>query len=285
MPIVDRLRRRMTYGTLTPHINFERHVFVSSHHGTNHRSHVWLEVLLSFQTIRLAAKIAATCLSVTVAGGAQAQASPNAPLPRLLNKLFWPEKKPTWSPVSTVDVAGVKLGMSPEQVRAALKAGGFTPRATDPDQSSWSAMVADKLAERGVAVTDRTKVPMFTMASGPQGEHVEVWYAATRQGAQVSSVKYLLPTNRMERAAFLTGVKNKYGQPTTEDRVNSLYCSAGEQSCVTYQNKQLPHLMASVGYSNYEVFLRNGTKFSDDYRAEMASAIEAGAPKRAKATF
>ena len=226
----------------------------------------------------------ATCLSVTVVGAAQGQSSLNAPLPRLLTKIL-PAKKMNWSSVEDLDVAGVKLRMSPVQVRTALKAGGFTPRATDPDQNSWSSLVAEKLAERGVAKIDNTKVPMFTMAKGPQGESIEVWYAATPRGAEVTSVKYQLPTNRMEKQAFISGVLGKYGMPTAKTLTTMLYCSAGETRCVSMGNKVLPYVSAVADYSFYEVYLHNGSKYREDYKAEMANVVELRAPKRAKATF
>ena len=243
------------------------------------------EVCLSFSKARYALLIAANMLSIATGTVAHAQTDSIVKLPKFLGKILSPEKRSLGSAVENLDVAGAKLGMSPEQVRSALKAGGFTPQATDPIQSSWSALVADKIAERGVTKLDNSKVSMFTMASGPQGERIEVWYSATPQGARANSVLYRLPTNRMEKSTFLAGVKEKYGQPTIESRNSSLYCSSGERKCVSYENKQLPYLSVAAEYSAYEISLRNGMKYSDEYRAEMANAIEIAAPKNAKTSF
>ncbi|PTM45497.1 hypothetical protein C8J24_1718 [Sphingomonas aerolata] len=240
---------------------------------------------MSSSKARYALLITANLLSIATGTVAHAQTDSIAKLPKFLSKLLSTEKRSLGSAVENLDVAGAKLGMSPEQVRSALKAGGFTPQATDPIQSSWSALVADKIAERGVTKLDNSKVSMFTMASGPQGERIEVWYSATPQGARANSVLYRLPTNRMEKSTFLSGVKAKYGRPTVDNGNSSLYCSPGEQKCVSYDNKQFPYLAIAADYSYYEVSLRNGMRYSDDYRADMAKAIEIAAPKSAKTSF
>jgi hypothetical protein len=81
--------------------------------------------------------------------------------------------------VADFDIAGVKLGMTPEQVRPALVRAGFKPRASDPSQDSWETRIAAEVAKRRAQTRPAaTKVPTFTMATGPRGEHLEIWYHA-----------------------------------------------------------------------------------------------------------
>lgn len=222
-------------------------------------------------------------VALGTAGPAAAQASANSPGAKFFNRLL--TSGPRWASVDTFDVAGVRLGMTPQQTRTALKDAGFTPRATDPTQDSWASMVSRRAAERIGGRVDETKVPMLTRASGPQGETVEIWYAATEEGARATSIEYMVPTKRMERATFAAGLSAKYGRPTVRDAARDLYCTKGEGSCVAYQNKALPYLLAESGYEVHSVRLAEGVGYAEEMKGRMAAAVEAEAPRKAKASF
>jgi hypothetical protein len=232
--------------------------------------------------IRLAL-LGAAALAASTSTTVGAQFPGDSPGAKLVNKLLGDH--PRSAPVSTFAVAGVTLGMSPEEARAALTKAGFTPRAEDPTQDAWSAVVSQRAADRIGGKVERTKVPMFTMAEGPQGEHIEVWYSATEAGAKASSVKYQMPTNRMERVAFASSATAKYGKPTFEDRTRALYCTKGEPTCTSWQNKDLPYLSVESSFANHEIELRQGQRYGAEMKARMAAAVEAAAPKNAKASF
>lgn len=212
-----------------------------------------------------------------------AQARADSPAAKLIDRLL--TGGPRWAPVGTFDVAGVKLGMTPEETRAALNAGGFTPQVIDPTQSSWASLVSRRVVERIPGKVDETRIPMFTRAGGPHGEQVEVWYTATPDGARATSIEYTMPTNRMERAAFVAGVSAKYGRPTIEDPVHGLYCTRGESRCVTYGDGLLPYLLTESSYSVHSIKLMEGMRYGDDLKARTAAAVEGMAPKNAKASF
>ncbi len=222
-------------------------------------------------------------LALGSAAPVAAQARADSPAAKLIDRLL--TGGPRWASVSTFDVGGVKLGMTPEETRSALKAGGFTPQATDPTQDSWTSVVSRRIAERIPGKVDETKVPMFTRAGGPQGEMVEVWYTATPEGARATSIEYTMPTNRMVRAAFVTSVSAKYGRPTAEDPVHGLYCTKGEANCETYGNRYLPHLLTESSYSVHSIKLVEGMRYGDELKARTAAAVEAAAPRNAKASF
>lgn len=222
-------------------------------------------------------------LALATTAPVAAQARADSPAAKLIDRLL--TGGPRWAPVGTFDVAGVKLGMTPEETRAALKAGGFTPSATDPTQDSWASVISRRVAERIPGKVDEARVPMFTRAGGPQGEQVEVWYTATPEGARATSIEYTMPTNRMERAAFLAGASAKYGRPTTQDPVHGLYCTKGESNCVTYGNRMLPHMLTESDYSVHSIKLMEGMRYGDELKSRTAAAVEVAAPKTAKASF
>ncbi|MBD8546025.1 hypothetical protein [Sphingomonas sp. CFBP 8760] len=224
--------------------------------------------------------IASLAAAVSLPAGAQVYVgSPGA---KLLDSVLG---GPRWAPVSTLDVAGVTLGMTPDEARAALRKSGFAPNAKDPQQDGWSAIVSQRAAERIGGNVDRSKVPMFTKVKGTQGETVEVWYAATREGPRASSIKYRMPTVRMERAAFLKGVADKYGNPTFQEGARGLWCTKPEKVCASYASQQLPTLVIESSHAFHEVDLTTGQRYRDEQKALTAAAVEASAPKDAKASF
>ncbi len=222
-------------------------------------------------------------LSLVSSGPVEAQTSRSSPGAKFVNRIL--TGGPHWASVDGFDVAGVKLGMTPEEARRALTSAGFVPPATDPTQDAWSAVVSRRVVERIGGKVNGAKIPMFTRARGLQGETVEVWYAATKDGARVSSIDLRMPTRRMERAAFTASVMDKYGRPTVNESARVLYCTKGEDSCLTYQNKLLPYLSVESSYALHSVKLAEGRRYGEDLKASTAAAVEAAAPKNAKASF
>lgn len=235
----------------------------------------------------------AACFGLAVPASAQ-----DTLLDKLVKKIVKPARKAAPADVapagragsvSHFDIAGVRLGMTPVQTRAALIAAGFKPRASDPDQDSWEAKLAGAVAKRRPNTrTVTSKVPMFTMASGPRGEHLEVWYNTDPAGATAGSIKYTIPSEQMTGAAFYQGVLEKYGSPTIRQYgQDMLYCSAGEaaKDCVTWTNKRRPYLHAEADYSLHTLYLAGGTEASDANKAAFAAEVERRAPKDAKPSF
>lgn len=226
--------------------------------------------------------LVAACIAAFSSISADAQVYDGSPAAKLIDSLVG---GPRWGAVKTFDVAGVRLGMTPEETRAALRKGGFVPASEDPNQDAWSAVVSQRVADRMGGKVDTSKVPMFTRAKGPQGETVEAWYAATRDGAQVVEVKYLMPASRIERTAFTNATMAKYGKPTFEEGAKAIYCTKPEKVCASYVNKVLPYLIVEPGFAIFEIDLEVGQQHQEALKADKVTAVEAAAPKNAKASF
>jgi hypothetical protein len=191
--------------------------------------------------------------------------------------------------VADLDIAGVKLGMTPEQVRPALVRAGFTPRASDPDQDSWEGRIATEVAKRRPGTRSMAKkVPMFTMARGPRGEHLEIWYYSGPSGPTASSIKFEIPAHQMRAAAFYQGVLEKYGRLTVRpfDK-DMLYCSANEPaaSCVTLGNKRKAYLHAETGHAIHSLYLAEGADAAEAHKTAFWAEVERRAPKDARPSF
>jgi hypothetical protein len=184
------------------------------------------------------------------------------------------------------DIAGVRLGMTPKEVRTILVKSGFTVPSTDPPQDSWEAKLTAKLAFMGKGTASKSTVPMFTMGKGADGRRIEVWYNATPQGALAGSVKYQISPDRLAAELFRSRVITKYGTPAKDSGRNTMiWCSTGETNCVTLGNKEQSHLEASVDYKSHTIFLVEGRLASAVARAEFDAAIVERAPGNAISSF
>jgi hypothetical protein len=228
----------------------------------------------------------AACAVLFMAGSVQAAVPARGPVQDAINNLL---DTMHWIKWEDLVVAGVKLDMSPEQARSALIAKGFTPKAEDPTQDSWSAKVNEGLVARGKGTGDKSKVPLFTMASGSQGERIEVWYAATASGARVSSVKYQIPSNRMDNARFLASADARYGRATYQSAKTRVYCTKGSDSRSSCSASGMvmgrPGLIVDAAFSLNTLRLEEGDAPREVRKQRMAAEIEAKAPRNAAASF
>ncbi len=225
-------------------------------------------------------------VAVIASTAVDAQVPARGPAQDAINNLLDPIR---WAPIDTFDLAGVRLGMTPQEARAALVAKGFKPRVEDPTQQSWAARVSERVATRRGGRIDSSTVTGFTMAGGPQGERIEVWYAATKVGARVANVNYTIPSDRMEAQAFLSGVTSKYGKPSFTERTKRFYCSKGRDSRASCwhlgDTADRPGLLAATEFALHSISLTEGSSTSDARKQQLAAEVEAAAPKDAKASF
>jgi DNA/RNA-binding domain of Phe-tRNA-synthetase-like protein len=129
---------------------------------------------------------------------------------------------------------------------------------------------------------------MFTMAAGPRGEHLEIWYYAGPDGPTASSIKYEIPADQMTAGAFRQAVLQKYGQPTARGfSKEMLYCSDGEPaaSCLPWVNKRKTYLQAETGAQVHSLYLVQGTEAAEAYKAAFSAEVERRAPRDARPSF
>jgi hypothetical protein len=124
---------------------------------------------------------------------------------------------------------------------------------------------------------------MFTMANGPRGEHLEVWYAATPDGARSGSISLTVREDQITPAAYRSQVLGKYGAPTKSGWGEQLlYCSKGEINCVPWQNKKKAYLDAFAAGAPMKIFLTTGTDAQDAAEADYRKALDARALQDAR---
>jgi hypothetical protein len=199
-----------------------------------------------------------------------------------------------------LDVAGVRLGMSASEARAALVKAGYAMPATNGVSygPSFAARVRAEAAQRRTgaatspAMTDRVMTQL--QGVGPNREAITVGLTAVPAGGStVTSVFLTMPQDVMKGDAFLRQVVAKYGRPdgTRDQGLTLAWCSAPLKSvCGTitpFQRRPgaLPNLTASVTYNDNTIRLQDGTEQDREREQTFAAAVDRAAPKTDRAAF
>jgi hypothetical protein len=196
------------------------------------------------------------------------------------------------SPVSSFDIAGVRLGDTPQQVRAALAKTGYVIRggSIPSDQPGFEDRVLAAIARRqGVKAPEpKSNVAGKFTADGPNAAFMEIFFAATRAGAVVSEVRWQLPQAAMTGQAFLAQTVSKYGPVgQSNNGVQHLWCEAANARCADWETayQTAPSLRANTdGQSNY-LNLLQGTNAENAQQGAIVAEVDRRSPKLGKAAF
>lgn len=229
-----------------------------------------------------------------------------APVPTAAQVL--PDVSPQQSASGTVattsafplDVAGVRLGMSASEARAALVKAGYSMPVTNGVRygPSFAARVqAEATRRRTGAASSPTmadRVMTQLQGVGPNREAITVGLtAAPSGGSTVTSVYLQMPQDVMKGDAFLRQVTAKYGQPDgrRDQGMTLAWCSAPLKSVcgsiTPFQRRPeaLPNLKASVIYNDNTIRLQDGTDQDRERGRAFAEAVDRAAPKTDRAAF
>lgn len=199
-----------------------------------------------------------------------------------------------------LDVAGVRLGMSASEARAALIKAGYAMPATNGVSygPSFAARVRAEAARRrtGAATSPAMSDRVMTQLQGvgPNRETISVGLTAVPAGGStVTSVYLTMPQDVMKGDAFLRQVVAKYGKPdgSRDQGMTLAWCSAPLKSvCGTitpFQRRPgaLPNLTVSIVYNYNTIRLQDGTEQDRDRERAFAAAVDNAAPKTDRAVF
>ncbi|MEH3036595.1 MAG: hypothetical protein PGN23_08950 [Sphingomonas adhaesiva] len=227
-----------------------------------------------------------------VIAAATAAGTPAAATPQAVNGVE--------TPTFPLDVAGVRLGMSASEARAALVKAGYAMPATNGVSygPSFAARVRAEAAQRrtGAATSPAMSDRVMTQLQGvgPNRETITVVLtAAPAGGSTVTSVFLTMPQGVMKGDAFLRQVTAKYGKPdgSRDQGMTLAWCSAPLKSvCGTitpFQRRPeaLPNLKASVTYNDNTIRLQDGTEQDRERERAFAAAVDRAAPKTDRAAF
>lgn len=193
--------------------------------------------------------------------------------------------KPRVNDVNGIDLAGVKLGMTPEAARQALTNQGFQ-LSDDNRYLSWSAQVAAEAGKYVNTPKDTTQAIWETMAEGADYQKVLVRYEINADGSRVAEVRYTRPARLGNILKLAT---DRYGQPTRIDMNTYHYCPQ-VKGCPTslFSKADFPSLEVHHPFSEYGsslITLTQGTAADKRWDVKFQEAVTAIAPNYGKAAF
>lgn len=125
------------------------------------------------------------------------------------------------------DVAGIRLGMTPAEVRQALAASGYKVTNVG-EQNSF-----DTEVRKQVAFTSTFKwinVPLFIKAEGRNQQTLSVDFVALPEGPKTSKIEYSMGSPDMSSEAFAGQISRKYGAASADDSGTlQVWCAGGEE--------------------------------------------------------
>lgn len=210
------------------------------------------------------------------------------------------EAAATASTAFPLDVAGVRLGMTPDEARAALTRAGYRP--TDNDSLRYGPSFASRVRQeaerrrtgRYVAALTTDQVVTRIAMTGPSRESIAVDLDAVTTGSSVvTGVDVNVPADVMTGPALLRQAVAKYGPPDGRGDSGLLlaWCSAsvkavcGSISPFVVQYRSLPNLRAATALSSRSITLSEGTERGGRRDREFAAAVDRVAPKSDRVAF
>lgn len=185
-----------------------------------------------------------------------------------------------------MDVAGVKLGMSPDQVRTALARAGYRIDRTGetPDFDQEVSAEAD-FRLKGVGRMDgRARGVSRIAAAGPGRELLTIDFAQWPAGSVAAVIALSVPEERQTAAAFRQQVVARYGRATLLPNSDEpKWCTAGDRQCTPMGAPALPNLVAS--FHSRTLWLRYGEVADRQRRAAVKAAADAKVPPAPTSAF
>jgi hypothetical protein len=195
--------------------------------------------------------------------------------------------------VANFDIAGVTLGATPAEARAALVKAGYRVTST-VETESFEQAVAREAAFRLGKPPSRSRPAGISniIASAPHQEAIAITFFQRPAGSRVVAVHLKIPTETMTSGALKAQVVAKYGKPTVmrEGGMALYWCSPQVARVCSLpvlvnapRDDSQPRLFVRV--SEGTLRLTAGTEAEAAAAGERNAAIERLAPKTEKAAF
>lgn len=176
--------------------------------------------------------------------------------------------------IEQFDVAGVRLGMTPEDARAALRAAGFKIIYEGQDTMTYRASLDSALRKRNPmhqSATHEKRIRYLTVR-GLADEKVSVDFMDTELGNRVSEVSLNIDPASVNSAEITRRVMQQYGRPTvaSDSLGSAFWCSRNERRC-DRGGYSRPMLEYSPDFTGHRLRLTN----EQGMRATVSASIEA----------
>lgn len=191
------------------------------------------------------------------------------------------------APGDTRDIAGVRLGMTPDQVTRAAAAAGYA-RTETGTQYSWASNVRQEEEQRGFPkLFPASAAPVLGAedykGSGSQKLHVE--YAATPRGAYATSVRYSVNMAETPWDTMKERTRAKYGREGYGTASSLVFCSRGETKCDVFGRYVQPTVRLDMVVGGSWLILEQGSRYREAYRAAMNGEVDRLHPRNERPAF
>jgi hypothetical protein len=178
-----------------------------------------------------------------------------------------------------LDIAGVRLGMTPQEVVRALQAAGYNKDGEGSMQRSYDTLVRDDWARLyGVQTGQAIFVPNEVNWE-KQGQTIRITFVALPEGALVNVVDYSATDAPISDATFVSQLQQRYGEPVNEDDADQRWCTVKAPTCEDPRAATYPVLAAWT--SNRSLHLVGNDVGRD---AALAARFEADVTRRRPAS-
>jgi hypothetical protein len=196
--------------------------------------------------------------------------------------------------VASLDVAGVRLGMSPEMVQQELTRAGYALSAQGRT-SDFAARVQRRAMERRGEPVDNlihkgqlklsTDVGNQTYQTS-SSQQVSIQFTATPSGMKVSEVSYQVELDYLDQSTFLDTIERKYGRPSQiyyYDRSPQayIYCDVLDPKCGPDRPQLTAVVVTPYGFNKKSrtLVLQQGRIAENANLAAVEAAVNKAEPK------
>ena len=190
--------------------------------------------------------------------------------------------------VMTMDVAGIRLGMSKQAAQAAAATASYRCETFGGMSSFEEKVQLLVLQRRG------ERVPAFAPSSGtmqlnctgPNGETMRVDFAQLRGGDVVHDILLRVDAQRVDQAAMGRQVAAKYGPPSISDAKVSAWCDPGQRCSTFLPGSETPYPRLAVEMQDgMHIAAWRGTAARRADEAAVLAEAARRAPARDRAAF
>lgn len=137
--------------------------------------------------------------------------------------------------VGSFDIAGIQLGMSPDQVAGELQKRGFSGKFDKTRPNRFAQAVKAEAQRRSQAMPTGLATEGYSglFATDAQGNRVMVEYIDTATGSEVASVTLHFNADTTDTSALPNDIAERYGFPSMIHRGSMVmeWCPSDETSC------------------------------------------------------
>lgn len=191
------------------------------------------------------------------------------------------------SPGDTRDVAGIRIGMTPDQVMKAASAAGYS-RVETRMQEGWGYQVRQEEQNRNLPrlfPASTAQVHGSETYRGSGSQRLAVDYTSTPRGAYVYSVRYSANMAETPWETMKARTRAKYGRESYATASQLVFCSQGETKCSAFGLYVLPTVDLDFMPGSSWLTLSQGSRYRDAYQRAINADVDRLHPKNDRPAF